>query len=328
MSKLWRTAFTLLGQTILMVCPAQLQAITTLHELEQQLKPTQRIGRDALTFHTAECRGLVLGDRHANIGAILVHSKTRANSTASTVGELTQLITHPEQADIRYSADKHSAIILYPEICRAARLNTTGLTGCPRLVSLYNAGNCNNSRQTPHYWHDSGVSLRNYVSNKLTFEITIDMSKELVDYAEIRLAKGVSSTRAFDISGLPTNLTKAPRNTIRRISMSLGGATPLSADETTDTYLSRSKDVYCTGSQERLQAANSIRNNINHYIFPPMGMPAAPAQFSSSTTAPQPAAQPLSPTPQPQSTEPSITESQSLSPAEARRAYIEYLKKL
>lgn len=324
MSKLWRATFTLLGQTILMVCPAQLQAITTLHELEQQLKPTQHIGRDALTFHTTECRALVLGDRHTNIGAILVHSKTRANSTTSTVEELTQLITHLEQADIRYSADKHSAIILYPEICKAARLNCTNLTGCPRLVSLYNAGNYNNSRQTPHYWHDSGVSLRNYVNNKLTFEITIDMSKELVDYVEIRLAKGVSSTRAIDISGLPTNMSKAPRNTIRRISMSLGGATPLSADETMDTYLSRGKDVYCTGSQERLQAANSTRNNINHYIFPPLGMPSAPTQLIPTRAEPRPAAQPLThPQPPPPATEPQI-----LSPAEARRAYIEHLQKM
>lgn len=320
MSKLWRSAFILLGQTILMVCPAQLQALTTLQELQQQLQPTQQLGRDALTFHTTECRGIVLGDRSANIGAILVHSKTRANSTSATVEELTRLITHSEQADVRYSADKHSALILYPLICKASCLSTTGLTGCPRLVSLYNAANCNNSRQSPHYWHDSGISLRHYDNNKLMFEITIDMSGELVEYAEIRLAKGQSSARAIAISNLPTNLTKAPRNTVRRLSMSLGGATPLSADETADAYLSRGKDVYCIGTQERLHAANSARKNINHYIFPPMSMPVAPAQLPTEQAVPEPVA------PHPHSTP--ATKQQSLSPAEARRTYIDYLQKM
>lgn len=321
MSKLWRTAYLLLGQTILMVCPAQLHAITTLPELEQQLSPTQRFGRDALTFHTPESRVLVLADRRGNIGAMLIHSKTRANSITATVEELTRRITHAEQADIRYSADKHSALILYPEICKAARLGSTGLTNCPRLTSLYNAGNCNNSAQTPHYWHDSGVSLRHYNNDKLSFEITVDMSRELVEYAEIRLAKGTSSTRAIAVSGLQPNLTKAPRNTIRRLSMSLGGATPLSADETSDIYLSRGKDVYCIGSQERLQAANSSRNNINHYIFPPLSMPPAPVQLPTAQPEPAPVVQPTAPaTP--------VTEQQSLSPAEARRAYIEYLQKM
>lgn len=321
MSKLWRTAFILLGQTILMVCPAQLQALTTLPELEQQLQSTQRFGRDALTFHTTESRVLALGDRKGNIGAVLVHSKTRANSIISTVEELTRRITHTEQADVRYSADKHSALILYPEICKAAGLGSTGLTNCPRLVSLYNAGNGNNSYQTPHYWHDSGVSLRHYDNNKLSFEITIDMSRELVEYAEIRLAKGTSSTRAIALSGLQANLTKAPRNTIRRLSMSLGGATPLSADETADIYLSRGKDVYCVGTQERLHAANSTRNNINHYIFPPLSMPAAPAQLPTAQPEPRPAEEPLTPTSP-------ATEPQSLSPADARRAYIDYLQKM
>lgn len=321
MSKLWRTAFILLGQTILMVCPAQLQAITTLPELEQQLSPTRRNGRDALTFHTPESRVLVLADRSGNIGAMLIHSKTRANSITSTVEELTRRITHAEQADVRYSADKHSALILYPEICKAARLGSTGLTNCPRLVSLYNVGNCNNSVQTPHYWHDSGVSLRHYDNGKLSFEITVDMSRELVEYTEIRLAKSTSSTRAIAISGLQANLTKAPRNTIRRLSMSLGGATPLSADEMSDIYLSRGKDVYCIGTQERLQAANSARNNINHYIFPPLSMPPAPVQLPTAQPEPSPVTQPATPSAP-------ITEQQSLSPAEARRAYIERLQKM
>ncbi len=317
MRKLWHSAFILMGQTILMVCPAQLHAITTLTELEQQLQSTQRSGRDALTFHTGESRMLALGDSRGNIGAVLVHSKTRASNTVSTVEELTRRITHTEQADVRYSADKHSAIILYPEICKAAGHGSTGLTNCPRLVALYNAGNRNNSRQTPHYWHDSGVSVRHYDNNKLSFEITVDMSRERVEYAEIRLAKKTSSSQAIAISGLRPNLSKAPRNTVRRLSMSLGGATPLSADEMADIYLSRGKDVYCIGTQERLQAANSARHNINHYIFPPLSMPSAPAQLSPAQAEPQ--------------TQPSITpstEQQPLSPSEARRAYIDYLQKM
>ena len=321
MRKLWRTAFMLLGQTILVVCPAQLQALTTLPELEQQLQPTQRFGKDALTFHTGESRVLILADRSGNIGAMLVHSKTRANSITSTVEELTRRITHTEQADVRYSADKHSALILYPEICKSACLGSTGLTNCPRLVAIYNASNRNNGSQTPHYWHDSGVSLRHYDNDKLNFEITVDMSRERVEYAEIRLAKGTSSSRAIAISGLPPNLSKAPRNTIRRLSMSLGGATPLSEDEMADIYLSRGKDVYCVGTQERLHAANSARSGINHYIFPPLNMPSAPVQLTTTQPEPKPVEQPQTP---------SIpaTEHQSLSPTEARRAYIEYLQKM
>ena len=318
MSKLWRTAFLLLGQTILMVCPAQLQAITTLPELEQQLTPTQRLGRDALSFHTAEGRVIILADRSGNIGAMLIHSKTRANNIIPTVEELTRRISHSDQADVRYSADKHSALVLYPEICKTATLGSTGLTNCTRLVSLYNASN---SCSTPHHWHDSGISLRQYNNDKLSFEITIDMSRERVEYTELRLAKGSSSARAIAISGLPSNLSKAPRNTVRRLSMSLGGATPLIADETADVYLSRGKDVYCIGTQERLQAANSARNNINHYIFPPLSMPPTPAQLLSAQPEPAHVAQPTPPaTP--------TAESQQLSPAEARRAYIERLQKM
>ena len=318
MSKLWRTAFLLLGQTILMVCPAQLQAITTLPELEQQLTPTQRLGRDALSFHTAEGRVIILADRSGNIGAMLIHSKTRANNIIPMVEELTRRISHSDQADVRYSADKHSALVLYPEICKTATLGSTGLTNCTRLVSLYNAGN---SCSTPHHWHDSGVSLRQYNNDKLSFEITIDMSRERVEYTELRLAKGISSARAIAISGLPSNLSKAPRNTVRRLSMSLGGATPLSADETADVYLSRGKDVYCIGTQERLQAANSARDNINHYIFPPLSMPPAPAQLSIAQPEPAHVAQPTPPTAP-------TAEPQQLSPAEARRAYIERLQKM
>lgn len=324
MRKLWQTVFLLLGQTILMVCPAQLLAITTIPELEQQLQSTQRIGRDALTFHTAESRVLALGDRRGNIGAMLVHSKTRANNTSSTVEELTRRITHAEQADVRYSADKHSALILYPKICQAACLGSAGLTNCPRLVALYIAGNRNNTYQTPHYWHDSGISLRYYNNKKLNFEITIDMSSELVEYAEIRVSKGTSSSRAIAIAGTQPNLSKAPRYTIRRLSMSLGGATPLSADETADVYLSRGKDVYCIGTQERLQAANRARNNINHYIFPPMSMPSAPVELSPTQTEPRTADS----TPQQRPSVAPPTEHQSLSPADARRTYIDYLQKM
>ncbi len=317
MSNPWRTAIAVAGTILFAVVPAQLSALTTLPELERKVTNSHRLGEDALSFHTDSARVLVLADRQGQIGAVLLHSKTRNDNISSGEEALLKLITHSELPDLRRSADKHSVLILYPNICRRQAAGHTQITGKDRLTCLYNAYRVVNSKSTPHYWHDSGVSLRNYNGKTLYFEITLDMSARQVEYAELRLSKKApASLKAQQLCGTTISLPNSSR-LVRKLSTRLG-ATPIHADEAQDTYLTLSNEVYTMGSMARLQQANKNRRGVNHYQFPELTMPA------QSTTLPQAeesVQQQPSPSAKPQ--QPVIT-----NPTEARRAYIEQLQKM
>lgn len=329
----WRTAIALLGQAILLACPAQLQALTTLSELSKQVENTQPLQGNALTFHTDEAKVLVLANHKDKIGAVLLHSKTRKSNIAPLISELQKLITHNEQAEVYQSADKHAAIILYPKTSEPDNFNSP-IVGCNRLTALCNACELYNANTTPHFWHDSGISLRNYdKTHDLLYEITLDMSAERVEYAEIRLSKKAKSfLSGHMLTGITPDLPKDPRQ-VRKISYQLGGATPIHADEDNDIFICRDKnEVYTVGSRQRLLQANKKRRNIKHYLFPELPMPDKPSPLIPEQTS-HPEPQP----PQPQQNKTTIpantpqepqAKPQPLTPAEARRTYIEQLQEI
>lgn len=327
----WRTAIALLGQAILLACPAQLQALTTLSELKEHVPCSTPLQRDALTFHTDNARVLVLADKSGKIGAVLLHSKTRRSDISALVNNLQTLITHPYGPPrVTRSDDNHAALILYPVDRDSRQEAPRAIVGCDRLTALHNACNSYNGNITPHYWHGSGISLRNYDSD-LLYEITLDMSTERVEYAEIRMSKRSKSyLKAHMLTGIPPSLPNETKQ-IRRISYRLGGATPIHADETGDIYISRDRcEVYTVGSQQRLQSANKSRNDIKHYIFPALSMPEPTSAF---ITLPQSREQTISPTPKPREekkrTSPKPAEQPpALTPEQARRAYIDQLHKI
>lgn len=327
----WRTAIALLGQAILLACPAQLQAHTTLSELKEQVRYSTPLQEDALLFHTNEAKVLVLADKSGKIGAVLLHSKTRRSDIRALVDNLQSLISHTDRPpQVSLSDDRHSALILYPCDKDSLQDATRAIVGCDRLTALHNACNSYNGNITPHYWHGSGISLRNY-DNDLLYEITLDMSTERVEYAEIRMGKrGKSFLKAHMLTGIPPNLPLETKQ-IRRISYRLGGATPIHADETGDIYVSRDRcEVYTVGSQQRLQLANKSRNDIKHYIFPALNIPGPTAVF---TLRPKPHSQPIPPTPKPKEEQAPPTpkpaeQPPALTPEQARRAYIEQLQKI
>ncbi len=324
MSTPWRTAVALIGQAILLACPAQLQALTTLSEFRTEITPCKELGGDALSFHTPEAKGLVLADSRGRIGAVLLHSKTRRDNIEELTKTMQSLITHNKPAEVLRSADGHSALILYPDISREHADSTKSLTGCNRLTALHNVRNSYNASITPHYWHESGISLRNYDNRTLLYEITLDMSAEQVGYVEIRIGKKAAHLlKPHMLIGIPPSLPTAPRQ-VRRISYLLGGTTPIHADESTDTYLCRGTDeVYTLGTQQRLQQAAKKRQGIKHYFFPGLPMPnmlatispVSPEKTPTYTEQPPPAAAPQAAPP-------------PLSPSEARQRYIDELQKM
>lgn len=318
MSTPWRTAIAAAGTIFFAVVPAQLSALTTLPELQAQLNNCHRSGNDALSYHTDNARVLVLANQLGEIGAVLLHSKTRSSNLTASEEELLKLITHAERPDVRRSDDGHSVLILYPNICHRQATPHTQITGKDRLSCLYNAYRAVNSKNTPHYWHGSGVSLRNYNGKNLHFEITLDMSAPRVEYAELRMSKKApAKLNIKQLCGTTLSIPKSLR-LVRKLTSQLGGATPIHADEETDTYLTLSKDVYTMGSMARLEQANKNRRGVNHYQFPELVMPEQSATLSQ---APQAVQQPPPPPAAPQ--QPAITD-----PTQARRIYIEQLQKM
>ncbi len=313
MTHLQLTGWLALGQTIAMVCPAQLQAVTTLDELSGQIAPLHRVDSTLISLQTESCRVLVIGNRSGKIGALLLHSKTRKDKLQPTITKFTELITHSGKPEIIYSPDEYSAIVLYTDICRRESEGRRDIVATDRLSCLFNLRQHN--RLVPHRWHDGGVAMRGYSDDRLTCEVCPDLSSPQVEYVEIRLPKSVKSTTIPDLTAHDYGLPGQPRE-LRKLSAQLNGATPLSVHPDNGTYLVRSKDVYSLGKLARIQTAVRQRRDKDHYIFPDITIRKDIATFRTPEP-PAPAQQPVAqPSPQP------------LTPPEARRSYIETLRKL
>lgn len=299
MASWWHNVLFPIGAAIAaIVAPAQLYASATLSDLEKRISNTRKMGDDALIFQTHDCNVLVLADEDENIGAILLHSKSKRIKVEDTTQLLIELTEDDESAEVRYSRDGYAAVILYPEIAEDATEENKNLAAVSRLVSVYNICQTGKGNCEPHRWHEGGISFRSYSGRSLMYEITPDLTQKIVPYVEVRTTRhGNSNTIPTLLShnyGLPEG-----SQALRMLSSRLGGATPLSADENNDTYLTRRKDVYCLGYMNNLHRANRNRDDVGHYIFPEFIFPSDIAQvqhavdrsFLVSTSAQQKAHQ-------------------------------------
>ncbi len=333
MIKLRHIVSFLAGVAITMVSPAPLEAATTLAELQNELTHCSKQGEDALTFRTQGCRAMVLADNQGTIGAVLIHSITRRNSTEATVRMMSNLITHGEKPELRFSEDKHSAMLFYPEICKREAGNRKDMVSTRRLSVLHNIINNSHGNCTPYRWRDSGISFRVQNSGQLLCEITPDMSATIVEYVEIRQPREARAALIPTITG-HNHGPRVDSRQLRMLSASLGGATVISNHPADGTYLTRKANVFCLGTQTRLQEANTQRTNANHYIFPSLRFPDAPVPTptpETNSSAPQGGQGTSTPSdthsaaPAEASTAPAIP---MPTPQEARREYIRSLQEM
>ncbi len=324
----------LAGLAITMVSPAPLAAATTLTELQSELTHYTKQGEDALTFYTAGCWAMVLADSQGAIGAVLVHSITRRNSPEALVRMMSSLITHDEKPVLRYSEDKHSAMLIYPEICKREAGNLKDMVSTRRLSVLHNIFSNSHGNCTPYRWHDSGISFRlNQNSGQLICEITPDMSATIVEYVEIRQPRDARAALIPNITGHNYG-PRADARQLRMLSAALGGATVISNHPANATFLTRKTNVFCLGTQSRLQEANTQRTNANHYIFPSLRFPDTPVAIPAPeiySNTPQSGQNSSAPSVEPSST-PSVAPTTPAvpmpTPEEARREYIRTLQEM
>lgn len=324
----------LAGVAITMVSPAPLEAATTLTELQNELTHYSKQGEDALTFRTDGCRAMVLADSQGTIGAVLIHSLTRRNSPEVLVQMMSRMITHGEKPVLRYSEDKHSAMLIYPEISKREAGTMKDMVSTRRLTVLHNIFSNSHGNCTPYRWHDSGISFRlNQSSGQLICEITPDMSATIVEYVEIRQPRDARAALIPNITGHNYG-PRADARQLRMLSASLGGATIISNHPANATFLTRKTNVFCLGTQTRLQEANTQRTNANHYIFPSLRFPDTPiptpnpeaytntpqSEQASSTPSAEPSAKP--------SAAPTAPAVPMPTPEEARREYIRALQEM
>ncbi len=323
----------LVGVAVTMVSPAQLEAATTLTELQNELNHFSKQGEDALTFRTQGCRAMVIADSQGTIGAVLIHSITRRNSTDAVVRMMSNLITHGEKPELRFSEDKHSAMLFYPEICKREAGNRKDMVSTRRLTVLHNLISNSHGKCTPYRWHDSGISFRVQNSGQLLCEITPDMSATIVEYVEIRQPRGARAALIPNITG-HNHGPQADARQLRMLSASLGGATVISNHPADATFLTRKTSVFCLGTQSRLQEANTQRTNANHYIFPALRFPATPVPTPTSETissAPQSGQASSTPSDEASSAPAEAPTAPSVpmpTPEEARREYIRSLQEM
>ncbi len=324
----------LAGVAITMVSPAPLEAATTLAELQNELTHYSKQGEDALTFRTAGCRAMVLADSQGSIGAVLIHSITRRNSPEALVRMMSNLITHGERPVLRFSEDKHSAMLIYPEICKREAGNRKDMVSARRLTVLHNIFSNSHGSCTPYRWHESGISFRlNQSSGQLLCEITPDMSATIVEYVEIRLPRDARSALVPAITGHDHG-PRADARQLRMLSASLGGATVISNHPADATFLTRKTNVFCLGTQTRLQEANTQRTNANHYIFPSLRFPntsvdtPTPETYTDTPQGEQASSTPSDTPSDTPSAEPSAPAVPMPTPEEARREYIRRLQEM
>lgn len=282
----WRTLYQAIAAIIIMTAAAPLWAISTHNELTDYLgERAASNGNDAVLFQTKDCTILTLADEEGNIGAALLHSKNKKTGVKETVEQLSSLLSIGEAPMIRYSRDGFSAIMLYEEVAQQAQQQNDALVAISRLVCVYNICNTDQGNCTPHRWHNGGISFRSYNHNTLRYEITPDLTRAVVPYVEIRIAKHISDKAVPMLAahdyGLPAN-----KQTLRLLASSLGGAAPISSNSANDTHLARRKDVFCLGYKSNLHSANRARENTGHYIFPSFNLPQQDATLNREADAP------------------------------------------
>ncbi len=159
------------------------------------------------------------------------------------------------------------------------------------------------------------------------------MSATIVEYVEIRQPRDARAALIPNLTG-HNHGPRADARQLRMLSASLGGATVISNHPANATFLTRKTNVFCLGTQSRLQEANTQRTNANHYIFPSLRFPdtpvatPAPEIYSNTPQGGQNSSAPSAESSSAPSAAPTAPAVPMPTPEEARREYIRALQEM
>lgn len=251
---------------------AELCAGTPLENLRARVSSSALSGKDALLFHTEQNRVVVLADQAGRIGAILVRSKSKNHKVSDETNALVSLVESAERPDISYSRDEHSAIILYRKIAENQADESRNIIGTTRLVALYNVTRAGDFAWVPYRWFEGGASFR-YYAGKVAAEITVDMTREVVEYAELRVSNRFREIGAEELLAFHSGFSVRGK-----LAASLGKrAEVISSNTLDDTHLVLRQDVYLAGKASRLRHACQNGSDSEHHVFPALKFPAKEA---------------------------------------------------
>ncbi len=263
-----------------MLLQAELYARTPLEKLRSNVSSFSLSEDDALLFHTGNKRVVVLADNAGKIGAILVHCKSRDEKVFVDERAILDLIESNEEPKIIYSKDGYSALYLYEDTASEAADDTKSIVNENRLVAVYNITRAGNNSWLPSRWHDGGVSFRCY-RGKLAAEITVDLTKEYVEYAEVRISTRFRNISPQDLLSFDSAPATRSKNKQRRTRAASLGGQVLASDPDDDFHLILFREVYLIGSTDRLKDAGRNGVDLEHYIFPGFDFPVREATLKT-----------------------------------------------